>query len=1157
MQQKTRASSTLTRVHVALLALGLSLAVGLAAAAPAPAAAQEGSVDPALLAGLEARSIGPAGMSGRISALAGVSGDPPVLYVGSASGGLWRSVDGAVTWEPLFDDQPVASIGAIAVDPTAPEVLWVGTGEASPRNSASVGNGVYRSLDGGETWSHLGLEETEKVDEILLDPRDTDVAYVCALGSSWEGTEERGVYKTTDGGATFEKVLPGANPTTGCADLAMDPSNPNQLVAALWDHRRWPWFFRSGGPGSGLFVTHDGGESWREVTPEDGLPEGDLGRIGVAFAPSDPEVVYALVEAEENAFYASGDGGRTFEKRSTDDEIGNRPFYYSRIFVDPADPERIYSLWSVMSVSIDGGRSWETLVPFREAHPDHHALWIDPADPTFVVDGNDGGVYVSRDRGETWRFARNLPLAQYYHVRVDDAVPYNVYGGLQDNGSWKGPAEVWENGGIRTLHWDEVGFGDGFDTAPFPDDPMQGYAMSQEGYLVRWNLRTGERKDIRPAPPGSEEGPETGSGEEGEDGEAVELRFNWNAGFAQDPFEAATIYFGSQFVHRSTDRGETWEVISGDLTTDRPEWQRQAESGGLTPDATGAENFTSIIALEPSPVERGVLWAGTDDGRLHVTRDGGGTWTSVEGNVRGVPKHTWIPHVHASPHESGTAFVVFDDHRRFDWTPYVYRTDDYGASWTRLSTDDVRGYALSVVQDPVDPDLLFLGTEFGLWVSLDGGGDWMEWTHGVPTVSVMDLAFQEREADLVLGTHGRGIFVLDDVTPLRDLDPAALEAPLHLFPLSDAQQHEVAQTPASRFPGATEFRGENEPYGAFITFALAGAELPHPDEAVERERAEAERRERREAAAAEAAAAGAEERGEEAAAAEEEPEADEEGRPGDDRPMATIEIADASGEVVRTLEEPVTRGVNRVVWSLERDAFERPKTGEEVPFWARGGVEVPPGVYTVTVRYGDAEASDEVRILPDPRLESSEADRQAKYEALLEAGELRERLTASIERIRAARADMERIRAKAKEAQDDEEGEGEGAGAEAGAAGDGEGQGEGEGEEAGPYGELLKAAGELEEELDTLEAKLWTPPDTKGITAEDDPWSDVSYALRALGSSWDAPTPAQLRYLEIARNATDEATAEVDRVFAEEVADFKARVDEAGLGLLQGPPGAR
>ncbi len=673
----------------------LVLVLGLLASS---AAAQ---VDPALLAGLKARSIGPAAMSGRVSDVVAVESNPDILYVGAANGGVWKSTNGGLTWEPTFDDQKVASIGALAVFQPNPDIVWAGTGEGNPRNSVSVGWGIYRSLDGGRTWKHLGLEQTEHIHRVVLHPTNPDVAWVAALGKLWGENAERGVFKTVDGGKTWKKVLY-VDERTGAADLVIDPANPNKLFAAMWDHRRWPWSFRSGGPGSGLYMTYDGGETWKRLTEDDGLPKGQLGRIGLAISHSNPETVYALVEAEKSALIRSDDGGRTWKAVNEDPRTANRPFYYADIRVDPTWPNRVYNLATRLNVSDDGGKTFDALGRAREIHGDYHAMWINPRDPSHIVVGNDGGLGISRDRGATWYFPPNLPLAQYYHVNVDMDTPYNVYGGLQDNGTWRGPAEVWENGDIRNQHWARIGGGDGFDAAPHPKDSSLGYSMSQGGALMRWNQRNGEAKTLKPADLGADP--------------AQKLRFNWSSGFALDPFEPDSLYYGSQYLHKSTDRGETWTVISPDLTTNRPEWQKAAESGGITPDASGAENFTTILAVAPSALERGVIWVGTDDGRVHVTRDGGKTWTSVEKNIPGVPANTWVPHIRASRFDPAGAFIVFDNHRRSDWTPYVYRTDDWGKTWKSLSTKDLWGWALAIEQDPVDRDLLFLGTEFGLWV---------------------------------------------------------------------------------------------------------------------------------------------------------------------------------------------------------------------------------------------------------------------------------------------------------------------------------------------------------------------------------------------------------------------------------------------------------
>ena len=1054
-------------------------------------------IDPELLAGLKARSIGPATMSGRVAAIDAVESNPDIVYVGAATGGLWKSVNGGLSFTPIFDDQPVAAIGAVAIFQPSPEIVWAGTGEGNVRNSMSVGNGVYKSLDGGKTWQHLGLEKTERIYRIVLHPRDPNVAWVSAMGQAWGQNADRGIFKTVDGGKSWTKVLY-VNERTGGADLVIDPVNPNKLFASMWEYRRWPWFFNSGGPGSGLYVTYDGGSSWKRFTQDDGMPKGALGRMGIAIARSNPSVVYAIVEAEKSALLRSDDGGQKWASVNTESNTVSRPFYYADIRVDPADPNRVYNIATLISLSTDGGKSFKTLVPFAKVHPDYHAFWINPNDAGHIYSGNDGGVAESEDRGVSWRYVSTLPLGQYYHIAYDMDVPYNIYGGMQDNGSWKGPNTTWETGGIRNWDWQEVGFGDGFGTVPIPTDSNTGYAMSQEGYLMRWNLRTGERKDIRPAGPDAK----------------TELRFNWNAAIAIDPFDANGVYFGSQFVHKSGNRGESWTTISPDLTTNKKEWQQQAKSGGLTPDVTGAENFTTIITLAPSPVERGVVWAGTDDGRVHVTRDGGANWTSVEANIKGVPANTWVPEIKASRHANGTAFVVLDNHRRSDWTPYVYRTTDYGKTWTSLATKDVQGYALSIEQDPVDPELLFLGTEFGLWVSLDYGKSWMKWKHGFPTVSVQGLAIHPRDHDLIVGTHGRAAYILDDVRPLRSVTKETMAKPLHLFEVEPALQHATRQKEGSRFVGDGEFRGENEPYGALLTYSLNLPGLPHPREEKERERKEKEREAARKPVIPESGVPPEDIPKEPEAKPTPDPKPPED----DKEPQVDFEVADASGKVIRKFKGPAKLGVNRTSWDLRRDAFKRPKVPgeEENEFQPRTGPEVLAGTYTITLKFRGNEAKQTVTVVPDARDSYTADARQAKNDALVRAGKLQETATEAINRINKTRAEIDAVLAKAKK--------------------DDEPPSSSEKKEPDP---LTKSGGDLKKKLDAMEKRLWVPPKTKGIVAETDVWSKISYPLGSMQSSWDAPTPSQLAYLTYAEEALRAVIADFNKLYAEDVARFR------------------
>ncbi len=1041
-------------------------------------------LDTSLFAGMKARSIGPAGMSGRIGDLDVVLSNPSIIYVGAATGGLWKSTNGGTTWRPMMDEQPVAAIGAVTVFQPNPSVVWVGTGEGNPRNSASIGNGVYKSLDAGDTWMHLGLEKTERIHRIVLDPRNESVAYVGAMGSMWGENPDRGVYKTTDGGKSWRKVLY-VNEKVGCADLVMDPSNPNKLFAAMWEYRRWPWFFKSGGPGSGLYVSYDAGETWKRITEKEGLPKGELGRIGVAVAANNPSVVYALVEATKNALLRSDDGGTSWQVVNESSNINPRPFYYCDIRVDPTNENRIYSLHTNLTVSHDGGKTFTNLTTGNRVHSDHHALWVDPRDGMMLIDGNDGGIAISQDRGRTWRFVENLPLAQYYHINVDMETPYNVFGGMQDNGSWRGPNSVWENGGIRNWHFNEVAFGDGFATLVDAADPNYGYAMSQGGFLVRFNWKTGERKDIRPAHP-----------------DGVELRFNWNAGIAQDPFDPKTIYYGSQFVHKSTSRGDSWMIISPDLTTNDTSKQKQLESGGLTRDVTAAENYTTILTIAPSPLQRGVIWVGTDDGHVQVTQDGGKTWTNVVDRIPDVPKNTWVPHIEASKFDAGTAYVVFDDHRRGNFKTYLFKTTDFGKSWTSLTKNDPTkgskhqqeqwGYALVIEQDPVKKELLYLGTEFGLWISFDDGRNWMKWTHGFPTVSAMAMLVHPREHDLVIGTHGRAAYILDDIRPLRSVSKEIFEKPLHLFEIPPAQQYHVRQMDGYHFPGDAMFRGENRPYGALITYSV-NLSKTLPMEKKEEEEPESEHQR-------------------------------QQGRRGSrDSITVKIEILDGNGQVIRRLDGPAKAGINRAVWNLRRDGFRQPRIGPPPEFdFTPQGPEVLPGTYTVKVRFGKEEVTGTVEVKADPRYTLPITDRQKKLEAIIAVGQKLEVAAEAVDRLQKTKQTIDLVTQQIRSRRDS------------------------------VAANLRKMGEELKKAItDVSDLFAEEPGRVQGLTRNPNTVAaKLGYVARSLSSSWDAPTETQAVYARQAEEVLKSALDKYNDLYTTKVELYKKAVEEAKLSFF-------
>ncbi len=909
--------------------------------------AQEFTMD--LVQDLKPRNIGPGGMSGRVTAIDVVTDNPDVMYVGTASGGLWKSTSGGIKWDPIFDKELTASIGAVAIQQSNPSVIWVGTGEGNPRNSLNGGFGVYKSLDGGKTWKAMGLEKTRHIHRVVIDPTDPNTVYVGAIGSPWGVHPERGVYKTTDGGQTWEKIL-FVNNKTGVADLVMDPTNPNKLIAAMWEHKRDPWFFKSGGEGSGLHMTHDGGKTWKKLTDEDGLPKGELGRIGITIAKNKPNIVYALVEAKKNALYKSEDGGFKWKKINDKSDIGNRPFYYSDIHVDPENENRVFSVFTYVNVSEDGGKNFKELMPAygvdNGVHPDHHAWWIHPDNGQFMIDGNDGGMNITKDGGKTWRFIGNLPVAQFYHINVDNEYPYNVYGGMQDNGSWRGPAYVWRAQGIRNSYWQEIAFGDGFDVVPDLDDNQFGYAMSQQGFVSRYDWKTGNNYIVRPTPPDAE----------------TKLRFNWNAGIGQDPYDNSTVYFGSQFVHKSTNKGLTWEVISPDLTTNDPEKQKQSESGGLTMDATGAENHCTILVIEPSPVEKDMLWVGTDDGRVHVTKNGGANWIDVTKNIKGLPAGSWIPQIKASTKNKGEALLIANDYRRFNYTPYAYRTRDYGKTWTRIvDANDVESYTLSIVEDPVNSNLVFLGTDDGLYISFDAGKKWQKWTEGFPTVSTKDLVIQPREHDLVIGTFGRAAWVLDDIRPLRALasNKNILQKDIKLFDSPDGYLAAYQQPTGSRFGGDALYNAENRKYGAMITYYLKeGKKDMKKDKKEDEGDDEKKDKEAPSLAQGEKELTGVQK-----------------------KDSVQFDIYDGT-RLIRTLKykTPKKAGFHRIYWNMDEKGPDRPERKISKNKRERGGTEVKPGTYKVKVSFGETTDSTRVTVKTDPRLNVSLASINEVYE---------------------------------------------------------------------------------------------------------------------------------------------------------------------------------
>src|SRR5246500_4406387 len=883
--------------------------------------AQDVTLDSDMISGLPIRAIGPAAMGGRIADIAAVrEGGRLTIYIGSASGGVWKSVDAGTTFKPVFDQQPSLSIGSIAIDPQNAKTVWVGTGESWVRNSESVGTGVYRSRDGGESWEAVGLPDSEHVSRMIVHPKESNTVYACALGHLWNSNTERGVYKTTDGGKTWNKILY-RNDSTGCAEMAMDPQDPNVLYAAMWDVRREPHNFRSGGPGSGLFKSSDGGTTWRELRK--GLPEGDLGRIGIGIAASKTSRVYAVVEARNHtALFRSDDAGDSWTEVNSSFNVSGRPFYFARLAVDPKNPDRVYKPGFFLTVSEDAGKSFSAAFstsegPGENLHSDMHALWINPENPDQLLVGTDGGVYQSLDQATHWRFLANLPVSQFYHVSYDMADPYNVYGGLQDNGSWMGPSRA--PGVIANRHWRVIGMGDGFWAFSDPADPDYAYVEYQGAMISRFRKSTGEAKDIKPLPRPGE----------------PDFRFNWNAPIHISPNQPGTVYLGGQFLFRSRDHGESWDRISPDLTTNDPARQHQETSGGLTIDNSDAEKYETIYTIAESPKDANVIWAGTDDGNVQITRDGGKHWANVVKNVPGLPANTWVSTIEASHHDPAVAYATFDGHAGGDMKSYVYQTADYGKTWTSLSTSGLNGYAHVIREDLVNKNLLFVGTEFGLFISIDSGAHWAQFKGSLPNVAVRDLAIHPRESDLLVATHGRGIYILDDLTPIRALTPDILAKDFAILP----SRPSVLTLAASeqRFDGDSEFAGRTLPEAAAIVYYQKKRHIF-----------------------------------------------------GD----LKVDVSDGKGNLLTSIQGDKRRGLNRVQWPERAKPPKMPPAAglveNEFAFY---GPQVSEGTYTIKVTKGSDSYSSEIKLVPDPRTKSTAADRALQHKTVMQLYDMLGQLT--------------------------------------------------------------------------------------------------------------------------------------------------------------------
>jgi photosystem II stability/assembly factor-like uncharacterized protein len=923
------------------------------------------------------REIGPAISGGRVTAVTGVPGNSEVFYVGAADGGIFRTDNGGTTWKALFQYESVASIGALAVDPLNPQTIWAGTGEANVRNDVSFGDGIYKSTDGGAHWKRMGLEHSFQISRIAVDPRHAGTVVVSTMGSPYADDEDRGVFRTTDGGATWQKVLY-VGPSVGISDLAMNPENPQVLFAAAYRFRRTPWSYSDGGPEDAIYRSVDGGTTWQRLSGH-GLPAKPVARIGLAIAPSEPDVVYAVVGSTEGVLWRSDDSGDHWSLVSKNEEVDSRPFYFSHIAVDPRNPDHVIALSNLMMESKDGGHNFGSTA--KQIHGDHHTIWIDPSGSGRMIEGNDGGIVISRDNAAHWAFVHNVAIGQFYHVSASGEAWTRICGGLQDNSAWCGPGISKDPSGILDRHWFALNGGDGIFAIPAADDPNLIYNSTQNQVLMTFD-RLGEQvHDMEPYPRDFNGG---GVAE-------LKFRFNWNAAFAVSPQDPKVLYAGGNVVFKSQDRGHTWKAISPDLT--RNEKEKQQSSGGpIVKDNSGAEVYDTLLVIAPSAKDDKVIWAGSDDGEVQVTRDGGGSWKNVTEHVTGLPEWGRVESIDLSPDDAGTALIAVDRHFSGDFKPYLFRTTDYGATWQSINGDLPQIYAHVVRRDLHNPRMYYAGLENGLYVSWDAGERWFLFGLGLPDAAVYDVELNDANNSLVVATHGRSVWILDDLAPFQQFKAQSAE----LFPPEKALRF----WPSSQIEGLGDgaFYGKNPPNGAELSYYLAkeskepgtlviknaeghvvrtmkGTHTLDPDEAPpEDEDLPATSQAQQPATAKSSRSEQQEAKSPQAAASSQTQQQLTPEKPGEE---------EASSEKPKEVPwVPAKEGLQRVVWDLRADGPVRWEGGKDFNRGPRSGAMVPPGEYTVTLTVAGQSSSQKLVVTQDPTSHADVAGTKERFHSL-------------------------------------------------------------------------------------------------------------------------------------------------------------------------------